>query len=344
MKPLPFETVRLFDDGRLCILDQRMLPGREEYIELQTAEDVWHAIKDLAVRGAPLIGVAAAYGFYISVKDIDDDFLAGCRKVRDYLDSSRPTAVNLSWALDRMMRVAEAGGPDVKVRLLAEARAIHREDISMTELMGRHGYGLIGPSTGILTHCNAGALATSGYGTALAPVYAALDAGRTDLRVYCDETRPLLQGARLSAFEMGKAGADTTVLTDSMASYAMASGLIDLVFVGADRIAANGDTANKIGTSGVAILAKHYGIPFYVVAPTSTVDLSLPSGKDIPIEQRPPEEVTEKWYRERMAPEGVKVLNPAFDVTPSGLISAIVTEKGVIRPPFREGLQGIIDG
>ena len=331
MRPLPFETIRLADDG-VVILDQRKLPGKEEYIVLRTAEDVWHAIKDLAVRGAPLIGVAAAYGFYISVKDIEKDFENECRRVAEYLDSSRPTAVNLSWALKRMMRVVEEGGADVKDRLLEEAKAIHREDMEMTERMGEYGYQLIGSSTGILTHCNAGALATSGYGTALSPIYAAISKGRNDIRVYCEETRPLLQGARLSSFEMMKAGVNTTVLTDNMASYAMASGLIDMVFVGADRIAANGDAANKIGTSGVAILAHHYGIPFYVVAPISTIDFSINSGKEIPIEMRDGSEVTDMWYRERMAPEGVNVLNPAFDVTPAELICAIVTDRGVFRP------------
>ena len=338
MRPLPFETIRLADDG-IVILDQRKLPGKEEYIVLRTAEDVWHAIKDLAVRGAPLIGVAAAYGFYISVKDIEKDFENECRRVAEYLDSSRPTAVNLSWALRRMEAVMDDNLqsmtiPELKDRLGKEAADIRDEDIRLSRSIGEHGFSLLHHGDGILTHCNAGTLATAKYGTALAPVYIALEHGWNDLHVYCDETRPLLQGARLSAFEMQTAGVDTTLLCDNMASITMKRGKINIVFVGADRVAANGDFANKIGTSGVAILARYYGIPFYCLAPSSTIDMSIRSGDDIPIEERAPEEVTEMWYKHRMAPEGVKVCNPAFDVTDHSLVTGIITEKGIAYPPF----------
>ena len=338
MRPLPFETIRLADDG-VVILNQRKLPGKEEYIVLRTAEDVWHAIKDLAVRGAPLIGVAAAYGFYISVKDTEKDFENECRRVAEYLDSSRPTAVNLSWALRRMEAVMDdnlqsMSIPELKDWLGKEADDIRDEDIRLSRSIGEHGFSLLHHGDGILTHCNAGTLATAKYGTALAPVYIALEHGWNDLHVYCDETRPLLQGARLSAFEMQTAGVDTTLLCDNMASITMKRGKINIVFVGADRVAANGDFANKIGTSGVAILARYYGIPFYCLAPSSTIDMSIRSGDDIPIEERAPEEVTEMWYKHRMAPEGVKVCNPAFDVTDHSLVTGIITEKGIAYPPF----------
>ena len=338
MRPLPFETIRLSDDGRLCILDQRMLPGREEYIELQTAEDVWHAIKDLAVRGAPLIGVAAAYGFYISVKDIDDDFLAGCRKVRDYLDSSRPTAVNLAAALSRMERRFSACAafpqPQLLDALRGEAEAIKAEDVAMCRSIAGYGAELIDrPGMGILTHCNAGHYAVSRYGTALAPIYLAHSRGLAP-RVYADETRPLMQGARITAFELQKAGVDVTLECDSMASSLMASGRVDLVFTGCDRVACNGDTANKVGTSALAILARYYGIPFYILGPTSSIDPETACGSGIPVEQRGGEEVTDLYFSRRTAPEGVRVYNPAFDVTPSELITGIVTEKGIFRPPY----------
>ena len=336
------------DEKELVILDQTLLPNEVKFLRLSKAEDIWEAIYSLRVRGAPAIGVAAAYGVYLlSAQEDTGDMEQFCERFKAhkaYLDTARPTAVNLSWALNRMEKVLEAekgslSVPQMKQRLLSEAHAIREEDIAISRSIGRLGFELLKPGDGILTHCNAGSLATAKYGTALAPVYIALEEGWNDLRVYCDETRPLLQGARLSAFEMQTAGVDTTLLCDNMASLAMRRGKIDIIFVGCDRVAANGDFANKIGTSGVAILAKHYGIPFYVCAPTSTIDMSIPHGDDIVIEERKPEEVTEMWYAKRMAPEGVKVFNPAFDVTDHDLVTGIITEKGIAYPPFDVSFQ-----
>lgn len=343
MNALELDTARMSDDGSaLLILDQTLLPTTVKVLSLTRAKDIWEAIKTLRVRGAPAIGVAAAYGAALSARQSEADnvpaLLNELHGACQYLSTARPTAVNLTWALDRMEKCARDNASlDVcalKARLMAEAHAIRDEDIAISRSIGTIGAELLKTGCGILTHCNAGTLATAKYGTALAPVYIALEQGRADLRVYCDETRPLLQGARLSAFEMVSAGVDTTLLCDNMASYAMAKGLIDIVFVGCDRVARNGDAANKIGTSGVAILARHYGIPFYVCAPSSTIDMSLATGAEIPIEQRDGREVTEMWYKERMAPEGVKVLNPAFDVTDSSLITGIITEKGMAKAPF----------
>ena len=347
MDPLTLESAALSADGRsLVILDQTLLPGEVKYLSLTETEDIVEAIRALRVRGAPAIGVAAAYGLYLAAQRLDtgdmDQFLSGLRQAAETLNGARPTAVNLSWALSRMLGAAEQNRAlpvaQVKALLRREADAIRTEDIAISREIGRLGLGLLRPGDGILTHCNAGTLATAKYGTALAPIYAALEAGRTDLRVYCDETRPLLQGARLTAFELQSAGVDTTLICDSMASITMARGRVDIVFVGCDRVCANGDFANKIGTSGVAILAKHYGIPFYVCAPSSTIDMGLARGEEIPIEERPPEEVTQLWYAHRMAPAGVKVDNPAFDVTPHQLLTAVITERGVLRPPFAQGL------
>lgn len=341
---LALDSVRLSDDRScLLILDQTLLPGRTEVLRLYSAGELWEAIRSLRVRGAPAIGVAAAFGAALAASKLDTEdpaaFLTGFLAIKDYLSTARPTAVNLFWALDRLERRVRdslpSSVPEIKEALFAEAQAIRDGDVAISRAIGEFGYGLLGPGCGILTHCNAGTLATAKYGTALAPVYLALERGRRDLRVYCDETRPLLQGARLTAFEMQSAGVDTTLICDGMASFVMQSGKIDLVLVGCDRVAANGDAANKIGTSGVAILAKHYGIPFYVCAPSSTIDLHLASGAEIPIEERPPEEITEMWYRMRMAPAGVKVLNPAFDVTDHSLITGIITECGIARAPFR---------
>lgn len=343
MNALELDTARLSDDGRaLLILDQTLLPGEVKVLRLTRPEELWEAIRTLRVRGAPAIGVAAAYGAALSAKNssaqTSDELRRELHGVGEYLATARPTAVNLFWALNRLEKCAEENStldvPALKARLMDEADAIRREDIAISRSIGTLGAALLKPGCGILTHCNAGTLATAKYGTALAPVYIALEQGRRDLRVYCDETRPLLQGARLSAFEMVSAGVDTTLLCDNMASYAMAQGLIDIVFVGCDRVACNGDAANKIGTSGVAILARHYGIPFYVCAPSSTIDMSLARGGEIPIEQREGREVTEMWYARRMAPEGVKVLNPAFDVTDHSLITGIITERGIARAPF----------
>ncbi len=343
MDPLTLESAALSADGRsLVILDQTLLPGEVKYLSLTETEDIVEAIRALRVRGAPAIGVAAAYGLYLAAQRLDtedmDQFLSDLRQAAETLNGARPTAVNLSWALGRMLGAAEQNRAlpvaQVKALLRREADAIRTEDIAISREIGRLGLGLLRPGDGILTHCNAGTLATAKYGTALAPIYAALEAGRTDLRVYCDETRPLLQGARLTAFELQSAGVDTTLICDSMASITMARGRVDIVFVGCDRVCANGDFANKIGTSGVAILAKHYGIPFYVCAPSSTIDMGLARGEEIPIEERPPEEVTQLWYTHRMAPAGVKVDNPAFDVTDHGLVTGFITEKGIAYPPF----------
>ena len=344
MNPLDLETAVLSADKRaLVILDQTLLPGKVRYLSLTRIEDIHEAIYALRVRGAPAIGVAAAYGLYLTAAQAEtedmDGFCANLRQAGDYLNSARPTAVNLSWALERMIRTAEENRAvltvsELKDRLLREADDIREEDIAISRAIGRYGFGLLRPGDGILTHCNAGTLATAKYGTALAPVYTALEAGWDGLRVYCDETRPLLQGARLTAFELQSAGVDTTLICDNMASATMAKGKVNIVFVGCDRVCANGDFANKIGTSGVAILAKYYGIPFYVCAPSSTIDMSLSRGEEIVIEERPPEEVTELWYDHRMAPEGVKVDNPAFDVTDHTLVTGFITEKGIVYPPF----------
>ena len=341
--PLP-NTVSLSDDRRsLVILDQTLLPGEVRYLSLTTAEEVWEAIRALRVRGAPAIGVAAAYGLCLAAGQPGTEdmglFLTHLKDRAAYLASARPTAVNLTWALERLERIAEENCgrmtvEQLKRRLFQEADAIREEDASVCREIGRLGFSLLRPGCGILTHCNAGALATAGCGTALAPVYTALEHGWRDLRVYCDETRPLLQGARLTAFEMQRAGVDTTLICDSMASITMRRGKIDIVFVGCDRVAANGDFANKIGTSGVAVLARHYGIPFYVCAPVSTIDMRTPTGDDIVIEERPGEEVTSLWYEKPMAPAGVKVDNPAFDVTGNALITGIITERGIAYPPF----------
>lgn len=345
MDPLKIDTVRLSEAGdALVIIDQTLLPNEVRYLRLRETEDICEAIRMLRVRGAPAIGVAAAFGAYLAARfatdeRLEESFLAAC----DALAASRPTAVNLFWALDRMRRAYAAvrGGEPGEIRraLRREAQAIMDEDIEISRSIGRCGLELLRPGMGILTHCNAGTLATAKYGTALAPVYAALEAGLEGLRVYCDETRPLLQGARLSAFEMVSAGVDTTLLCDNMASSLMKSGKVDIIFVGCDRVARNGDAANKIGTSGVAILAAHYGIPFYVCAPSSTIDPAIASGAEIPIEFRDGSEVTELWYAKRMAPEGVGAYNPAFDVTEAGLITGIITERGMVRAPFEAGFR-----
>ena len=344
---MDYDTVSLDDAGNaVVIIDQTLLPGRTELIRLKTAEEIWNAIYLLQVRGAPAIGVCAAFGIYLLAKSCKgenyDRFLAEFRKNKEYLDSSRPTAVNLSWALNRMERVVteHAGSPTAEIVALLkkEAEEIRDEDIRVCRRIGEYGLTLVKKGDGILTHCNAGQLATVRYGTATAPIYLGQERGY-GFHVYADETRPLLQGARLTAYELLSSGVDVTLICDNMASAVMKNGWVNAVFVGCDRVAANGDTANKIGTSGVAILAAHYGIPFYVCAPTSTIDLSTPTGADICIEERKPEEVSEMWYRERMAPEGVKIFNPAFDVTDHSLITGIVTEYGVLRAPYEEAFR-----
>ena len=349
---LDYDTVAL-DDTRhaLVIIDQTKLPSRIEMLSLTSQTDIWDAIYLLKVRGAPAIGVAAAIGVYLAARDIFmsgvtdyDSFLREFKKASDYLNSSRPTAVNLSWALKRMEEVVlSAKGQPVKaiVDLLhEEALAIREEDIVVCRSIGKYGLSLVKPGDGLLTHCNAGQLATVKYGTATAPMYLGQEKGY-HFKIYCDETRPLLQGARLTSFELSSAGMDVTVLCDNMSASLMRQGKINAVFVGCDRVAANGDTANKIGTSMVALAAKRYHIPFYVCAPTSTIDMSLPDGDSIVIEQRKPEEVTSMWYEKPMAPEKVKVYNPAFDVTDHDLITGIVTEFGIARPPYTESLKEI---
>lgn len=282
-----------------------------------------------------------------------DTFYERFKALKEYLASSRPTAVNLFWALNRMDETAlsnrEKGVAKVKELLYAEAEAIREEDVAISRNIGEIGFGLLkklkkdGKPVGIMTHCNAGTLATAKYGTATAPMYTALEQGwaGTDMHVYCDETRPLLQGARLTSFELHSAGITTTLQCDNMASQLMKSGKIDIIFVGCDRVAANGDAANKIGTSGLAILARHYGIPFYVCAPSSTIDLKTATGEQIPIEMREPDEVTQMWYKERMAPEGIEVFNPAFDVTDHSLITGMITEKGLCTDPYGESFREI---
>jgi methylthioribose-1-phosphate isomerase len=330
-------------DGHLSMIDQTLLPTEMKHIECRDAEAVWEAIHSLRVRGAPAIGVAAAYGVCVGVQNADqtnvDRWFGRLNEVINYLASSRPTAVNLFWALERMRRRAEplratSSPPEISAALLAEARAIHEEDRVMCRQIGQYGAALLKDGQGVLTHCNAGGLATSDYGTALAVFFAAHEAGKR-LHIYADETRPLLQGARLTAWELCERGIEVTLICDSMAAQVMREGRVQAVVTGADRIAANGDAANKIGTYGVALLAAAHNIPFYIAAPSSTFDLSLSDGDQIPIEQRDPREVTHGFGRQT-APDGVDVYNPAFDVTPAHLIHALICERGVIQPVTTE--------
>lgn len=336
--------------GSLLLLDQTLLPLELKFLDCRTVETVWEAIKMLRVRGAPAIGIAAAYGVIVGSQTGHDGssagFLARVEGVCDYLATSRPTAVNLFWALDRMRRVARSqeGRPavDIATRLLAEARAIDTEDGEMCRAIGRHGAELVRDGDGLLTHCNAGGLATAEYGTALSVFFTAHDQGKR-IRVFADETRPLLQGARLTTWELLQKGVDVTLICDNMAAQVMREGKVQAVVVGADRITANGDAANKIGTYGVAVLAHFHNIPFYVAAPVSTFDFTLSSGDQIPIEQRDSREITHGFGRQT-APDGVPVYNPAFDVTPARLIAGFITEKGVIRPPYLETLRTTLLG
>lgn len=343
------ENVSLSDDGtKVIILDQEKLPNAEEYLELDNAEDIYEAIFRLKVRGAPAIGICAGYGIYVLARQIDtedfDSFYKEFKQKRNYLDSSRPTAVNLSWALNRMERVVinnrEKTVDEIKGLLLAESRKIQAEDIEMCRAISEYGLSLLKDGDGILTHCNAGPLATSKYGTALGPLLLGKERGM-EFHVFADETRPLLQGARLTAYELQKAGVDVTLICDNMAGLVMKNGWINACLVGCDRIAANGDTANKIGTGAVAVLAQYYHIPFYVLGPTSTIDMNCPTGDDITIELRDPEEIKSRYYREPSTLPEVKCYNPAFDVTPHELITGIVTEHGVIGPPYRENLAAL---
>ena len=334
-------------DDHVLMVDQRKLPAQEVYVELKTAREVARAIERMVIRGAPAIGVAAAMGLALGVvksratgsATLAGEFYRQC----EMMAATRPTAVNLFWAIDRMKRVfseaARAGRSPAEIRdiVVAEARAIHDEDVDCCRTLGRHGAAVVPDGGQVLTHCNAGALATGGYGTALGVVRAAVEAGKR-IAVYADETRPFLQGARLTAWELLRDGINTTIITDGMAGPLLRSGKVDVVVVGADRIAANGDVANKIGTYTVAVLAREHGVPFYVAAPTSTVDLATPDGSAIPIEERNEREVTHVGSA-RVAPEGAGVWNPAFDVTPHALVAGIITEQGVCRPPYGESLR-----
>jgi methylthioribose-1-phosphate isomerase len=344
------QTLRWHGDaaGSLYLIDQTLLPGELREMECRTVEAVWEAIRTLRVRGAPAIGVAAAYGVVLGLQQSTggsrDDFNGRLAEVIAYLSTSRPTAVNLFWSLDRMQNVALAhlglpASPMLDV-LLNEARAIEAEDRQMCAAIGRHGAPLLADGDGVLTHCNAGSLATAGDGTALSVIFAAHAEGKK-LRVYADETRPLLQGSRLTAWELKQRGVDVTVICDSMAGWVMKEGRVQAVITGADRIAANGATANKIGTYSVALLAHAHGIPFYVAAPSTTFDLSLSRGDEIPIEQRRADEIT-YGFGKQTAPEGVTVYNPAFDVTPAQFISAIVTERGMIRPVSADKIREVL--
>ena len=343
------DNVRLSDDGRAVrILDQSRLPNETVYLELSQAEDLYEAIHALRVRGAPAIGIFAGYAMYVLARQTKaaqfGDFIQECRRHHAYLNSSRPTAVNLKHMLDRMLAVAESM-PCMDIDSILEsmrqaAIAIHQEDIAMCTAISRHGLSLVKEGDGILTHCNAGPLATSRYGTALGPLFLAKEEGIT-LHAWCDETRPLLQGARLTAYELQRAGIDCTLICDNMASIVMKEGKINACFVGCDRVARNGDTANKIGTSGVAILAKHYGIPFYVLGPSSTIDFTCPDGDHIPIELRDGEEIKSKFFEQPSSLPEVKCYNPAFDVIDHDLITAIVTEKGICYPPFEDSLAAL---
>ena len=338
------KTVEWTDAG-VRFIDQTKLPTEETYVTCKTYEEVADAIRSMIVRGAPAIGVTAAMGVALGIRDSRamnlDDLRCDLGRISDVLASTRPTAVNLFWGIRRMRDKFEALSarpiPEIKQEMVAEAQRMLVEDIAANQAMGKHGAVLLPASGGILTHCNAGALATCGYGTALGVIRAAVDSGKK-LQVFADETRPFLQGSRLTAWELMKDNIPTTVISDNMAGAIMRQGKIDAVIVGADRIAANGDVANKIGTYSVAVLAKEHGIPFYVAAPFSTVDLETPDGSGIPIEQRSAREVTHMGERQ-VTPDGVGIENPAFDVTPSKYVTAIITERGVAREPYGESLR-----
>ncbi|MCR4403541.1 MAG: S-methyl-5-thioribose-1-phosphate isomerase [Firmicutes bacterium] len=330
----------------LELLDQTRLPSDKVFVSCASYRDVRDAIREMKVRGAPAIGVSAAYGMVLAARELEADvrgaYIESLKAASRDLAQARPTAVNLAWAVERMLDVALGceDWRDIPAALEEAARAMEMDDVEANRRIGRHGAPLLGDPVTVLTHCNAGALATAGYGTALGVVRAAVEQGKR-VRVYADETRPYLQGARLTAFELLEEGIPVTLITDGMAGYVMNLGRVDCVIVGADRIAANGDVANKIGTYSLAVLAKENGIPFYVAAPVSTLDLGCPTGRDIPIEERDPEEVV-GILGHRIAPEGVDVFNPAFDVTPAWYISAIITDRGIARPPYDKSLRGLV--
>ena len=344
-------TIEWRDDA-IIMIDQRKLPGSEIYVSCKTAQEVARAIKTMIIRGAPAIGVAAAMGIALGMRRSKatgtKQFAVEFQKLCDLMAATRPTAVNLFWAIERMKRVfadAAQGGcsvDEIRQRLEADARRIHDEDVESCRTLGAFGADLVPQEARILTHCNAGALATAGYGTALGVVRAAAERGKK-VAVLADETRPFLQGARLTAWELVRDGIDTTVIADNMAASMMRLGHVDLVVVGADRIAANGDVANTIGTYGVAVLAREHGIPFYVAAPVSTIDLNTADGSTIPIEERDGREVTHVGPN-RLTPEGARIRNPAFDVTPAKFVTAIITERGVVRAPYHESLAALVSG
>ncbi|MBN1517367.1 S-methyl-5-thioribose-1-phosphate isomerase [Candidatus Sumerlaeota bacterium] len=343
MKHMPVRTI-YWEDDCCKIVDQTLLPTEFKTIELRSAEEAWEAIKALRVRGAPAIGIAAAFGVYLGVRDADGDaagLIAKVKTVADYLASSRPTAVNLFWALDRVVAKAasmqDAESHAFKAALLELAQTMIDEDNAVCRAIGEYGTALLNDGDTILTHCNAGGLATASYGTALAPVLVAMEQGKT-ISVIADETRPLLQGARLTAWECRENGVPVTLICDVASGTVMQQGRVQAVIVGTDRTTANGDVCNKIGTYNVAVLAARHGIPFYVAAPLSSIDMSLASGDEIPIEERDADEVR-NGFGKQTAPDGVKIFNPAFDVTPAELVTALITEKGVVRPPYKENLK-----
>ncbi len=341
---MPIPTIE-WKNNRVKIIDQTVLPRRLKFIYCDSAKDMWYAIKKMKIRGAPALGVAAAYGVYLGVRNSGKTFFKDLEKTLKYIASSRPTARNLFWALERMKKTVYAHKKEpverIKRALLKEAGRILDEDKDICRKMGKFGSSLVKKGDRILTHCNAGGLATADYGTALGVLFASHSQGKK-IRVYVDETRPVLQGARLTAWELMRAGIDTTLITDNMAASLMSKNKIDRVIVGADRIARNGDTANKIGTYNLAVLSRYHKIPFYVAAPLSTIDARVKSGRDIPIEERHPDEVR-KIGVTYVAPKKVKVYNPAFDVTPAKFISAIITEKGILRKPFESNISTVIE-
>jgi methylthioribose-1-phosphate isomerase len=345
---MPVDTITV-KQGLIQIIDQTLLPTETKYITIDTIEEMWEAIKSLRVRGAPAIGIAAAFGTWLGVRDSEatdfDGFRMDLLKATDYLASSRPTAVNLFWALDRVKQVVqehqELPIAELKQKIFDTACEMIEEDHAICRTIGELGAKLLKDGDGVLTHCNAGGLATAKYGTALAPIFMAKEEGKK-LKVFADETRPLLQGSRLTAWELKEAGIPVTLICDNMAASVMKKGWVQAVIVGTDRVAANGDVANKIGTYGVALLAKAHEIPFYVAAPTSSIDMSLSDGEQIPIEERSADEVTH-GFGKQTAPDGVNVYNPAFDVTPHELVTALITEKGVVYPPYRENLKKLFE-
>ncbi len=347
-----FDNVRLTESGdSVIIIDQTKLPNEEVYLELKSIDDFYHAIKTLQVRGAPAIGICAGFALAVEAKRLsllpdlsESDFFGKLHKAKCYLDSARPTAVNLIHMSDRVEKAAflcaGKGISEIAESCLRESRLIQSEDAEMCFKIAEYGLSLVKSGDGILTHCNAGPLATSCYGTGLGALFLGKELGY-EFHVYSDETRPLMQGARLTSYELHRAGIDVTVICDNMASMVMKQGKIDACFVGCDRVAANGDTANKVGTSGVAVLARHYGIPFYVFCPSSTIDFECSSGNDIVIEEREETEISGLYFKKPVVPNGVKCYNPAFDVTDNGLITAIITEKGICRLPYEKSLSNL---